>query len=134
MRLISLAAGAIALGSAVFLSVASTAPQAAVPATASAPATTKTHDELIARANEFVAAFAKEDAKALAAFWTPDGDYVDLNGRTLSGRDEIAKDFAEVFAENEGLAIRIEVTSIRTPTADTAIEDGVTSVLAPDGG
>ncbi|MBL9147859.1 MAG: SgcJ/EcaC family oxidoreductase [Phycisphaerae bacterium] len=134
MRLISLAAGAIALGSAVFLSLASTSPQAAAPATASAPATSKTHDELVARANAFVQAFAKEDVNALAAFWAPEGDYVDLTGRSIVGRDAIAKDFAELFAENEGLTLRIEVTSIRTPTPDTAVEDGVTSVLAPDGG
>ena len=37
-------------------------------------------------AEAFVEAFHKGDAKALAAFWTPDGDYVDENGRVLKGR------------------------------------------------
>ena len=37
-------------------------------------------------AEVFVEAFHKGDAKAVAAFWTPDGDYVDLDGRALKGR------------------------------------------------
>ena len=37
-------------------------------------------------AEAFVAAFHKGDAKALAAFWTPDGDYTDLTGRRRTGR------------------------------------------------
>jgi hypothetical protein len=35
-------------------------------------------------AEAFVEAFQKGDAKAVAAFWTQDGDYVDLTGRALS--------------------------------------------------
>ena len=37
-------------------------------------------------AEAFVTAFHKGGAKALAAFWTPDGDYVDESGRVLKGR------------------------------------------------
>jgi uncharacterized protein (TIGR02246 family) len=84
-------------------------------------------------AQAFVDAFQKGDAQALANFWTTDGDYIDLNGRVLTGRKPIAEDFTRLFAENKGLALRIEVASRRFPTPDTAIEDGVTSVLAPDG-
>lgn len=84
-------------------------------------------------AQAFTEAFQKGDANALAAFWAPDGDYVDLSGRVLKGRKAIAEDFAEFFAENKGLTLRIELASVRFPTADTAVEDGVTSVLSPDG-
>ncbi len=83
-------------------------------------------------AEAFVDAFQKGDANACANFWTPDGDYIDVDGRVLTGRQAIADDFTSFFAENKGLTVRIEVASIRFPTPDTAIEDGVTSILAPD--
>jgi uncharacterized protein (TIGR02246 family) len=84
-------------------------------------------------AEAFVEAFQKGDAKAVAAFWTQDGDYVDLTGRVLNGRPAIEKDFADLFAENKGLKLRIEIASLKFPTTDTAVEDGTTAVLAPDG-
>lgn len=90
--------------------------------------------EVARTAEAFVEAFHKEDAKACASFWTPDGDYTDLDGRVMKGREAIEKDFAQVFAENDGLKVRIEIGSIRFPTPDTAIEDGVTSVMADKGG
>jgi uncharacterized protein (TIGR02246 family) len=84
-------------------------------------------------AEAFVEAFQKGDAKAVAAFWTLDGDYVDATGRVLQGRSAIEKDFQNLFAENKGLKLRIEVASLKFPTPDTAVEDGTTGVLAPDG-
>jgi uncharacterized protein (TIGR02246 family) len=69
----------------------------------------------------------------VAAFWTSDGDYVDPSGRVLLGRPAIEKDFEQLFAENKGLKLRIEVASLKFPTPDTAVEDGTTGVLAPDG-
>ncbi len=84
-------------------------------------------------AEAFVAAFQKGDAKALSEFWTPDGDYVDANGRVLKGRQAIEQSFAEVFANNKGLKLRIEVAHREFPTPDTAIEDGNSMVIAPEG-
>jgi uncharacterized protein (TIGR02246 family) len=84
-------------------------------------------------AEAFVEAFQKGDAKAVAAFWTQDGDYVDLTGRVLNGRPAIEKDFADLFAENKDLKLRIEIASLKFPTPDTAVEDGTTAVLEPDG-
>jgi uncharacterized protein (TIGR02246 family) len=84
-------------------------------------------------AQAFIEAFQKGDATAIAAFWTPDGDYVDLGGRVIKGRKAITEDFADLFTEHKGLTLRIEVASVRFPTPDIAIEDGVTSVLSPDG-
>ena len=85
------------------------------------------------RAEAFAAAFDKGDAKAVAAFWTTDGDYVDETGRDLKGRDEIEKAFAAFFAENKGLKVQIHTESLRFVTPDVALEDGITSVAAPDG-
>ncbi len=84
-------------------------------------------------AKAFVDAFEKGDAKAVAAFWAEDGDYVDLDGRQLQGRPAIENAFKDFFAENKGLKLRIDVKSVRFVTPETAIEDGVSSVISPDG-
>ena len=84
-------------------------------------------------AKAFVDAFERGDAKALAAFWAQDGDYVDLAGRRLQGRPAIEDAFKEFFTENKSLKLRIDVNSVRFVTPDTAIEDGVTSLIPADG-
>ena len=84
-------------------------------------------------AEAFVEAFQKGDANAVAAFWTQDGDYVDLTGRVLNGRPAIENAFKDFFTENKGLKLRIEVNSVRFVTPDVAIEDGTTSVIPPGG-
>ena len=85
-------------------------------------------------AEAFIEAFHKGDAKALAAFWTTDGDYTDQNGRHLKGRAAIEKAFQNFFSENKGLKLRINSTALRFVTPNVAIEDGTTEVLAPEGG
>lgn len=84
------------------------------------------------QAEAFVEAFHRGDAKALAAFWTPDGDYTDQTGKRLQGRDAIEKAFAGLFAEHKGLKVRIDSASLRFETPDVAIEDGTTEVFPAD--
>ncbi len=88
---------------------------------------------LLMRAESFVDAFHKGNAKALAAHWTADGDYTDQTGKHLKGRAAIEKAFEGFFAENKGLKLRIDIGGLRFVTPDVAIEDGTTSVLPPDG-
>jgi uncharacterized protein (TIGR02246 family) len=103
------------------------------PARATSPETAAEENSLMNNAQAFVEAFEKGDAKAVAAFWADDGDYVDVNGRHLQGRSAIENAFKDFFAENKGFKLRIDVNSVRFVTPDTAIEDGITSVIAPDG-
>jgi uncharacterized protein (TIGR02246 family) len=84
-------------------------------------------------AEAFIEAFHKGDAKAVAAFWTKDGDYTDQTGRTFKGRDAIEKAFSEFFADNKGLKVRIESMALKFVTPDVAVEDGITEVGSPDG-
>jgi len=87
-------------------------------------------EEAIAKtAKAFIEAFHKGDAKALAAFWTPDGDYVSETGRVFQGRKAIEDAFTELFAANQGLSLRIDVVSLKFPTPDVAIEDGTSAVI-----
>ncbi len=91
-------------------------------------------EALLKNAEAFVAAFHKGDAKALAAFWTPDGDYTDQTGLHRKGREAIEKAFRELLAENKGLKLRIDIDGLKFITPDVAVEDGMTSVIPPDGG
>lgn len=88
--------------------------------------------EITKTAEAFVEAFHRGDAKAVSEMWTPDGDFVDLEGRVMKGRAAIEKDFTRLFQENKGLKLRIDVASVRFVAPDTAIEDGTSTVLAPD--
>lgn len=81
-----------------------------------------------AESEKYVAAFNRRDAKAVAALWTDDGEYIDETGRRFSGRDEIEKGYAEIFAENPEIKVRIEIDSVRLLSRDTAIEDGRTII------
>jgi uncharacterized protein (TIGR02246 family) len=94
----------------------------------------KDKETLAKNAEAFVEAFHKGDAKSIAAFWTPDGDYTDQTGRQLKGREAIAKAFEGFFAENKGAKVRIDSDSLRFVTPDVAIEDGTTAVISADGG
>ncbi|HEV8059676.1 MAG TPA: SgcJ/EcaC family oxidoreductase [Gemmataceae bacterium] len=88
---------------------------------------------ILKNAEAFVEAFQKGDAKAVAAFWTTDGDYTDQTGRVLKGQPAIEKAFTDLFAANKGLKVRIEVAGLRFLTPEVALEDGTTSVISPDG-
>jgi len=87
---------------------------------------------IASRATAYVEAFHKGDADALAAFWTPEGDYIHLSGRVIKGRAALAAEFKQLFAEAKGLKLRVDIQSLRFPTADTAVEDGVTSVMSDE--
>jgi uncharacterized protein (TIGR02246 family) len=81
----------------------------------------------------FAVAFHNGDARGVAAFWAPDGDYTDLAGRHLKGRENIEKAFERLFAEQKGLNVSIDSQSLRFVTPDVAIEDGVSEVFSADG-
>jgi len=82
----------------------------------------------------FIAAYDKGDAKAVAAFWTPDATYVDQVGREYKGREDIQQLYEKVFAARKGAKLAIHVTSAKQLTPDVALEDGVTEVTPAEGG
>ncbi len=87
-----------------------------------------------AGSEEFVAAFNKHDAKAVAALWTEGGEYIDDSGRRIAGRDAIEQDYAAFFAENPDAEIKIAIDSVRLLSGDSAIEDGQAVVQPPPPG
>jgi uncharacterized protein (TIGR02246 family) len=91
-------------------------------------------DVLQKRAEAFVAAFNKGDAKSMGSFFTPNADIVDSEGRQIKGREAITKEYAKYFAENKGARLRIHIHSVRVARPDLAFEDGQTEVMPADGG
>ncbi|HMF16211.1 MAG TPA: SgcJ/EcaC family oxidoreductase, partial [Gemmataceae bacterium] len=90
--------------------------------------------EAIAKCAEaFLDAFHKGDAKALAAFWTPNGEFIDQTGKHTRGRKALEKIFTALFAEQKDLKARIDSHSLNFVTPNVAIEEGTTEVFAPDG-
>jgi uncharacterized protein (TIGR02246 family) len=86
------------------------------------------------RAQEFIAAFEKGDAKAVAGFWTENGDYTDETGREFKGRAAIQKMYEKFFAGQKPMKLNIIVTSARMIGNEVALEDGITEVTPAEGG
>ncbi|MCH2180579.1 MAG: SgcJ/EcaC family oxidoreductase [Mariniblastus sp.] len=78
-------------------------------------------------------AFNQGDAKALAALWAPDGEYVDQTATLISGRDEIEHAFGNFFDNNKGLKLNIKADKIGVVNDELAFEMGSTNVSSPDG-
>lgn len=74
---------------------------------------------------DFSAAFAKADAKAVAAFWTEQGEYHDDTGDVIRGRSDIEKAFAEYFKDHPNNKVQVQIFSIRTLSPNSAIEEGM---------
>jgi uncharacterized protein (TIGR02246 family) len=86
------------------------------------------------RREAFIAAFNKGDARAVAAFWTPDATYVDQVGREYKGRPAIEQLYQKVFAAGKGAKLAIHVTSAKQVSPDVALEGGITEVTPAEGG
>jgi uncharacterized protein (TIGR02246 family) len=86
------------------------------------------------RAQEFIAAFNKGDAKAVAGFYTETGEYTDLAGHKTSGRPALEKLYTRVFTQNKGAKLTLTVTSLRTVGTDVALEEGISEVTPAEGG
>jgi uncharacterized protein (TIGR02246 family) len=82
--------------------------------------------------NSFARAFERGDAKAVADFWTEEGEYVDEKGNAVRGREALAKAYAGFFAKREKVSVQSKTHSVRFLGKDTAVEDGTFSVRAGD--
>lgn len=78
---------------------------AGVSARAEDKANAKEGEAIQKQAEAFIAAFEKGDAPGVAALWAEDGDYTDVAGRRLKGREAIKKEFAGFFAAHKGLKV-----------------------------
>lgn len=85
----------------------------------------KADEEAIRKASaDFARAVAKGDAKAVASFWTEEGEYIADDGTTMQGRPAIVAGYTKLFAKNPAIKLELQIESIRFPSAVTAIEEG----------
>src|SRR5262245_52742578 len=82
------------------------APAAAAPKSAATKASDE--DAIRQQAAQFEAAFAKGDAKAIAASWTEQAEYYEDSGVELRGRDAIEQAYSQFFAAYPGAQIDLE--------------------------
>jgi uncharacterized protein (TIGR02246 family) len=86
-----------------------------------------------ATAEAFTAAFNAGDAKAVAALWTADCEYIDESGRETRGRDAIEKEYAELFRAKPGVQMETSVSSVKILGPAVALEEGTTILKGPKG-
>ncbi|QJE95677.1 YybH family protein [Luteolibacter luteus] len=83
-------------------------------------------------AKDFVAAFNKKDAAAVAALFTENGEITDLDASEVtSGRADIQARYEAIFAAPKAPQIAVEVDSVRLVGKGLAIEDGTVHSTPP---
>lgn len=105
------------------------------PATASTSAPPATDDAVAVQQAmaAYIEAFNRHDSEALLDLWSPTGTYVNKEtGERSSGREALATDFAKVFAATPEIELTGGIDAVRVIGGDTAIVDGVTTVVVPN--
>ncbi|HVJ81857.1 MAG TPA: nuclear transport factor 2 family protein [Planctomycetia bacterium] len=98
-------------------------------------AATEADREAIAKAAaDFAAAFNKRDAKAIAAMHAENAESREADGRLHVGRAAIEAAYAALFKANAGETMEVLVKSVRFPTKDMAVEEGLLRVTKFAGG
>lgn len=75
-------------------------------------------------AAEYAKAFNARDAKAVAAFWTEDGESTGIDGETVRGRAAIEADMAELFKTHPKLSVEGSIATVRPIARGTVIVEG----------
>jgi uncharacterized protein (TIGR02246 family) len=83
---------------------------------------------------QYVDAFSKRDAKALAALFTAEAEYIDAGGTIFHGRKTIEAELKSSFEQDPEGTLSIEVTSIRPIGAGLLVEEGVSTFTPKDKG
>jgi uncharacterized protein (TIGR02246 family) len=76
----------------------------------------------------FVKAFRSRDPKALAAHWTAGGEFRNVEGLTVQGRDALEKAFATFFAKTPEVAAEVRPDPVRFLSDSAAVEEGAVTV------
>jgi len=119
-------AAMLALGVVGFLGYATASSPLGQPPATTAPAPNDgDRQAIIKSAQDFSEAFNNGDVKAIAAAWSENGECREANGQTYVGRAAIEKAYADFFKNNTGTKIETLVKSVRFPSKDLAIEEGL---------
>ncbi len=103
--------------------------QASVP---KQPAPTDARAEDRAAIRQALDAFAKtfedRDAKTLAGHFTAEGEYQNVQGTKLRGREALERAFAEFFAKTPEVTAAVQPDALRFLSTDSAIDEGLVTV------
>lgn len=88
---------------------------------------------LMASARAYQAAYEKGDAKALAAFFTDEAEYLAEDGRTVRGRAQIEESLRAALRSRGKSTLTIQTDSVRKLAPEVLLEKGRTSVTGEDG-
>jgi uncharacterized protein (TIGR02246 family) len=94
------------------------------PADAKAPDHKQDEQAIRKLSAAFARALGKGDAKAVADFWTAEGEYLADDGTSFRGRAAIEKAYAEFLKENPKLRAEASIESVRFVSRDSAVEEG----------
>jgi uncharacterized protein (TIGR02246 family) len=83
-----------------------------------------------AAVDAYVKAYNQGDAKAVAALWAEDADWISPSGDRFQGREAIEREMAEMFAENQGMKLEVVEPTVRLVAPDAAVEEGTVRVLS----
>jgi len=88
----------------------------------------------IRKANaDYAAALTAGDPDAVMAFWAPDADYVDEDGKQTKGSEQIAALFKKSLPETKGSKVAVKVQSLKFLRPEICLEDGSVERTAPTG-
>jgi uncharacterized protein (TIGR02246 family) len=81
----------------------------------------------------YSAAFARGDAAAVLAMWTPDAEFTDEDGKVHRGRDALTPLFTKNLPSYKGYKIISKVTSLSFIKPDVALVEGEQTFTPPRG-
>ncbi len=102
--------------------------QPAAPAASAMTADEKSVRDTLAA---YVVTYNQKDAAKLVEFFTPDGTLIDSDNVATRGREAIAQEFAEAFAEPSTYTLEGKVERIRLITPDVAQVEGESRLVSP---
>ncbi len=107
----------------------STVPSEKTPLSQPVAAKLSVDEEEIRQTDEsFVKAYNQGDAKAIAAHFTTNAEYVDELGNVFQGRDAIEESLTAFFIENPKCSLAMNIDTIRFLSPEVAVEDGRTNI------
>src|SRR5262249_15918540 len=85
----------------------------------------KADEEAIRKVSgEFSRTLGAGDAKAVAGFWTEEGEYINHEGTNLHGKPALEEAYAKFLKNAPQAKVEMSIDSIRFVGNDTAIEEG----------
>lgn len=85
------------------------------------------------RLTSYLEAFNKQDAMAVAAFWSPDCvSIAEDSGQRLEGREALQQHFAAFFKESPGARLAGQITDLQMVRPDVAVIEGRTTLAVGD--